>query len=168
MPPCFLWTRRISLAWLGMNLFDILLPWWTHIQAWQALNAIPTVVPSLRGQWLQPRAVSLNLPPTSLFCYCWPTLLISDTHFYSVAHLPSWFLTFPPLPVHAGSVPATCCHSVLIIQGLTYLDLIASYNVLFPSIALTLIASTNCNYFNSLKVMRPLVPQMLGIVQWSL
>jgi hypothetical protein len=61
MPPCFLWTHRISLAWLGMNLFDKFLPWWTHFQAWWALNATPAIVPSLRGQLLQPRTVSLNL-----------------------------------------------------------------------------------------------------------
>lgn len=35
-------------------------------------------------------------PSTSLSCYCWLTLLVSHTHFYSVSHFPSWFPTFPP------------------------------------------------------------------------
>lgn len=41
---------------------------------------------------------SRAVPPTSLSCYCWLTLLVSGAHFYSVAHLPSRFPTFPRPP----------------------------------------------------------------------
>ena len=105
----------------------------------------------------RPELHSWAFPPTSLFCYCWLTLLVSGEDFYSVSHLPSRFPMFPPSPICADPVHTTCCHSLLSIQELTYYDLVFSSLVLLRSIALTLTTSTNRDYFNSLKVMRPSV-----------
>lgn len=151
-----------------MCLFKKLLPWWTHFQAWWTLNVKPAIVPCLWGQLLQPRAALLSLSthfiilllltdPSSLrgsFLFCIaPSLSVSNFSPFSRLCWPSPYHLLSLTPSHPGT-------------HLFWLGILIP--VLLPSIALTLIASTNCGYFSSLKVMRPSVLQMLGIIQWSL
>lgn len=156
------WLSRLrtwAQAWPTM--FKKLLKWPSGFQAGGAFYLMPAILPSLWSLLLcSPRlgpSSSLYLPRYSVAVDwpLWPQICTSV--------LLHTFQPCPLLPVHTCWDTSLCRTAKSLISNLVF-----SSNITFPSIALTLIASTNCGCFNNLKVMRPSVLQMRGIVQWGL
>lgn len=146
---------------LAHDVFKKLLKWPSGFQAGGAFYLMPAILPSLWSLLLcSPRlgpSSSLYLPRYSVAVDwpLWPQICTSV--------LLHTFQPCPLLPVHTCWDTSLCRTAKSLISNLVF-----SSNITFPSIALTLIASTNCGCFNNLKVMRPSVLQMRGIVQWGL